>query len=56
MGMTYDIANSVVVGLMKNFALEKAKINLSVFVVNMPENDKERYSKSYSGKTIEILY
>jgi len=60
--MTYDMAGSaVVVGLMKNFALRKAKIN-AVGVVGIVENmvsgDAQRPGdivKSYSGKTIEVL-
>ncbi len=60
--MTYDMAGSaVVVGLMKNLALRKAKIN-AVGVVGLVENmvsgNAQRPGdivKSYSGKTIEIL-
>tara|TARA_B100000575_G_scaffold74242_1_gene57838 strand:+ start:4371 stop:5831 length:1461 start_codon:yes stop_codon:yes gene_type:complete len=60
--MTYDMAGSaVVVGLMKNLALKKAKIN-AVGVVGLVENmvsgNAQRPGdivKSYSGKTIEIL-
>ena len=60
--MTYDMAGSAtVVGLMKNLALRKAKIN-AVGVVGIVENmvsgDAQRPGdivKSYSGKTIEIL-
>ena len=60
--MTYDMAGSAVVaGLMKNFALRKAKIN-AVGVVglgeNMPGGNAQRPGdivKSYSGKTIEVL-
>ncbi len=60
--MTYDMAGSAtVVGLMKNFALRKAKIN-AVGVVGIVENmvsgNAQRPGdivKSYSGKTIEIL-
>ena len=60
--MTYDMAGSaVVVGLMKNFALRKAKIN-AVGVVGLVENmvsgNAQRPGdivKSYSGKTIEVL-
>ena len=60
--MTYDMAGSAtVVGLMKNLALRKAKIN-AVGVVGLVENmvsgDAQRPGdivKSYSGKTIEIL-
>ena len=60
--MTYDMAGSaVVVGLMKNLALRKAKIN-AVGVVGLVENmvsgNAQRPGdivKSYSGKTIEVL-
>ena len=60
--MTYDMAGSAtVVGLMKNLALRKAKINV-VGVVGLVENmvsgNAQRPGdivKSYSGKTIEIL-
>ena len=60
--MTYDMAGSaVVVGLMKNFALRKAKVN-AVGVVGLVENmvsgNAQRPGdivKSYSGKTVEIL-
>ena len=60
--MTYDMAGSaVVVGLMKNLAIRKAKIN-AVGVVGLVENmvsgNAQRPGdivKSYSGKTIEIL-
>ena len=60
--MTYDMAGSaVVVGLMKNLALRKAKIN-AVGVVGLVENmvsgNAQRPGdivKSFSGKTIEIL-
>jgi leucyl aminopeptidase len=60
--MTYDMAGSAaVVGLMKNLALRKAKINV-VGVVGLVENmvsgDAQRPGdivKSYSGKTIEVL-
>ena len=60
--MTYDMADSAtVVGLMKNLALRKAKIN-AVGVVGLVENmvsgNAQRPGdivKSYSGKTIEIL-
>ena len=60
--MTYDMAGSAtVVGLMKNFALRKARINV-VGVVGLVENmvsgNAQRPGdivKSYSGKTIEIL-
>ncbi len=60
--MTYDMAGSaVVVGLMKNLALRKAKINavgIVGLVENMPGGNAQRPGdivKSYSGKTIEIL-
>ncbi len=60
--MTYDMAGSAtVVGLMKNFAIRKAKIN-AVGVVGLVENmvsgNAQRPGdivRSYSGKTIEIL-
>ncbi|MBA1339338.1 MAG: leucyl aminopeptidase [Pelagibacterales bacterium] len=60
--MTYDMAGSAaVVGLLKNLALRKAKIN-AVGVVGLVENmvsgDAQRPGdivKSYSGKTIEVL-
>ena len=60
--MTYDMAGSAtVVGLMKNLALRKAKIN-AVGVVGLVENmvsgNAQRPGdivKSYSGKTIEVL-
>ena len=60
--MTYDMAGSAaVVGLMKNLALRKAKIN-AIGVVGLVENmvsgNAQRPGdivKSYSGKTIEIL-
>jgi len=60
--MTYDMAGSAtVVGLMKNLAMRKAKINV-VGVVGLVENmvsgDAQRPGdivKSYSGKTIEVL-
>ena len=60
--MTYDMAGSAtVVGLMKNFAMRKAKINV-VGVVGLVENmvsgNAQRPGdivKSYSGKTIEVL-
>ncbi len=60
--MTYDMAGSAtVVGLMKNLALRKSKIN-AVGVVGLVENmvsgNAQRPGdivKSYSGKTIEIL-
>ena len=60
--MTYDMAGSaVVVGLMKNLAIRKAKINavgVVGLVENMPGGNAQRPGdivKSYSGKTIEIL-
>ncbi len=60
--MTYDMAGSaVVVGLMKNFALRKAKVNavgVVGLVENMPGGNAQRPGdivKSYSGKTVEIL-
>ena len=60
--MTYDMAGSAtVVGLMKNLAMRKSKIN-AVGVVGLVENmvsgNAQRPGdivKSYSGKTIEIL-
>ncbi len=60
--MTYDMAGSAtVVGLMKSFAIRKAKIN-AVGVVGLVENmvsgNAQRPGdivRSYSGKTIEIL-
>ena len=60
--MTYDMAGSAtVVGLMKNLALRKAKVNV-VGVVGLVENmvsgNAQRPGdivKSYSGKTIEVL-
>ena len=60
--MTYDMAGSAaVVGLMKNLALRKAKIN-AVGVVGIVENMVSGIAqrpgdivKSYSGKTIEVL-
>ena len=60
--MTYDMAGSAaVVGLMKNLALRKAKIN-AVGVVGLVENmvsgNAQRPGdivKSFSGKSIEIL-
>ena len=60
--MTYDMAGSaVVVGLMKNLALRKAKIN-AVGVVGLVENmvsgNAQRPGdivKSFSGKSIEVL-
>ena len=60
--MTYDMAGSAVVaGLMKNFALRKAKINavgVVGLVENMPGGNAQRPGdivKSYSKKTIEVL-
>ena len=60
--MTYDMAGSaVVVGLMKNLALRKAKVNavgVVGLVENMPDGNAQRPGdivKSYCGKTIEIL-
>ncbi len=60
--MTYDMAGSAVVaGLMKNFALRKAKINavgVLGLVENMPGGNAQRPGdivKSYSGKTIQVL-
>ena len=60
--MTYDMAGSaVVVGLMKNLALRKAKVNavgVVGLVENMPGGNAQRPGdivRSYSGKTIEIL-
>jgi leucyl aminopeptidase len=60
--MTYDMAGSAtVVGLMKNLAVRKAKINavgVVGIVENMPGGNAQRPGdivKSYSGKTIEIL-
>ncbi len=60
--MTYDMAGSAVVaGLMKNFALRKAKINavgVLGLVENMPDGNAQRPGdivKSYSGKTIQVL-
>ncbi len=60
--MTYDMAGSAaVVGLMKNLALRKAKIN-AVGVVGLVENMVSGVAqrpgdivKSYCGKTIEVL-
>ena len=60
--MTYDMAGSAtVVGLLKNLALRKAKVN-AVGVVGLVENmvsgNAQRPGdivKSFSGKTIEIL-
>ena len=60
--MTYDMAGSAtVVGLMKNLALRKAKINavgIVGLVENMVSGNAQRPGdivKSYSGKTIEVL-
>ena len=60
--MTYDMAGSaVVVGLMKNLALRKAKVNavgVVGLVENMPGGNAQRPGdiiKSYSGKTVEVL-
>jgi leucyl aminopeptidase len=60
--MTYDMAGSAVdLGLMKNFALRKSKINavgVVGLVENMPGSNAQRPGdivKSYSGKTIEVL-
>ena len=60
--MTYDMAGSAtVVGLMKNLALRKAKVNavgIVGLVENMVSGNAQRPGdivKSYSGKTIEIL-
>jgi leucyl aminopeptidase len=60
--MTYDMAGSAtVVGLMKNLAIRKARINavgVVGLVENMPGGNAQRPGdivKSYSGKTIEIL-
>jgi len=60
--MTYDMAGSAtVVGLMKNLAVRKAKINavgVVGLVENMPGGNAQRPGdivKSYSGKTFEIL-
>ena len=60
--MTYDMAGSAaVVGLMKNLALRKSKVN-AVGVVGLVENMVSGVAqrpgdivKSYSGKTIEVL-
>ncbi len=60
--MTYDMAGSAaVVGLIKNLAIRKAKIN-AVGVVGLVENMVSGIAqrpgdivKSYSGKTIEVL-
>ena len=60
--MTYDMAGSaVVVGLMKNLALRRSKVNavgVVGLVENMPGGNAQRPGdivKSYSGKTIEVL-
>ncbi len=60
--MTYDMAGSAtVVGLMKNLAIRKAKINavgIVGLVENMVSGNAQRPGdivKSYSGKTIEVL-
>ena len=60
--MKYDMAGSaVVIGLLKSFALRKAKINavgVVGLVENMPGSNAQRPGdivKSYSGKTIEVL-
>ena len=60
--MTYDMAGSaVVVGLMKNLALRKARVNavgVVGLVENMPGGNAQRPGdivKSYSGKTVEVL-
>ena len=59
--MTYDMAGSaVVVGLMKSLALRKAKINAVGVVALLKICQEEcpktwRYSKIYSGKTVEVL-
>ena len=60
--MKYDMAGSaVVVGLLKLFALRKAKINVVGvvgLVENMPGGNAQRPGdiiKSFSGKTIEVL-
>ena len=60
--MKYDMAGSaVVIGLLKAFALRKAKINavgVVGLVENMPGSNAQRPGdivKSYSGKTIEVL-
>ena len=59
--MTYDMADPCIVGLMKNLALRKSKIN-AVGVVGLVENmvsgNAQRPGdivKSYSGKTVEVL-
>ena len=60
--MKYDMAGSaIVVGLLKSFALRKAKVNavgVVGLVENMPGGNAQRPGdivKSYSGKTIEVL-
>ena len=57
--MTYDMAGSaVVVGLMKNLAIRKAKVNVMVGLVENMPGEAQRPGdivKSYSGKTIEVL-
>ena len=60
--MTYDMAGSaVVVGLMKNLAMRKSKVNavgVVGLVENMPDGNAQRPGdivKSFSGQTIEIL-
>ena len=60
--MKYDMAGSAVVaGLLKSFAIRKAKINavgVLGLVENMPGGNAQRPGdivKSYSGKTIEVL-
>ncbi len=60
--MTYDMAGSAaVVGLMKNLALRKARINavgIVGLVENMVSGNAQRPGdivKSYSGKSIEVL-
>jgi len=60
--MKYDMAGSaVVVGLLKSFALRKAKINavgVVGLVENMPGGNAQRPGdivKSFSGQTIEVL-
>ena len=59
--MTYDMAGSAAVGLMRNLAIRKAKIN-AVGVVGLVENMVSGVAqrpgdivKSYSGQTIEVL-
>ena len=60
--MKYDMAGSaVVVGLIKNLAIRKSKVNavgVVGLVENMPGGNAQRPGdivKSYSGKTIEVL-